>query len=88
MFNKAMNLIKDFLENTPDDIYKFSVTLEDLLVDDYDVMYKEQPAATEILANEIPDICASAEPGMKQERIEAFKRRLEAEYIKAQKAIA
>ena len=62
MFNKIMNYIKDFLENTPDDIYEFSVVLEDALVDDYDEMYKEQPRATEMLADETPDFCASAEP--------------------------
>lgn len=87
MFNKIMNYIKDFLENTPDDIYEFSVVLEDALVDDYDEMYKEQPRATEVLADETPDICASAEPGMKPEEIDEFKRKLKMEYDKALKAI-
>ena len=87
MFNKIMNYIKDFLENTPDDIYEFSVVLEDALVDDYDEMYKEQPRATEVLADETPDICASAEPGMKPEEINEFKRKLKMEYEKALKAI-
>lgn len=87
MFNKIMNFIKDFLENTPDDIYEFSVVLEDALVDDYDEMYKEQPRATEVLADETPDICASAEPGMKPEEIDEFKRKLKMEYDKALKAI-
>ena len=87
MFNKIMNYIKDFLENTPDDIYEFSVVLEDALVDDYDEMYKEQPRATEVLADETPDICASAEPGMKPEEIDEFKRKLNMEYDKALKAI-
>ena len=87
MFNKIMNYIKDFLENTPDDIYEFSVVLEDALVDDYDEMYKEQPGATEELADETPDICASAEPGMKPEEIDEFKRKLKMEYDKALKAI-
>ncbi|WP_287778920.1 hypothetical protein [Blautia sp.] len=82
-----MNYIKDFLENTPDDIYEFSVVLEDALVDDYDEMYKEQPRATEMLADETPDICASAEPGMKPEEIDDFKRKLKMEYDKALKAI-
>lgn len=88
MFNKIMNYIKDFLENTPDDIYEFSVMLEDALVDDYDEMYKEQPRATEVLADETPDICASAEPGMKPEEIDEFKHRLKMEYDKALKAMA
>ena len=87
MFNKIMNYIKDFFENTPDDIYEFSVVLEDALVDDYDEMYKEQPRATEMLADETPDICASAEPGMKPEEIDDFKRKLKMEYDKALKAI-
>lgn len=87
VFRKNMNYIKDFLENTPKDIYEFSVILEDALVDEYDMMYAEQPRATEILAEEIPDICASAEPGMKPEEIEDFKRKLEIEYNKAFKAI-
>lgn len=87
MFKKVMEYIKDFLEHTPGDIFAFSITLEDMLVDDYDAMHAEQPNATEILADETPDICASAEPGMKPKEIEAFKRRLEIEYKKAKKAI-
>lgn len=87
MFEKIMNYIKDFLENTPDDIYEFSIVLEDALVDDYDEMHEEQPRATEILANETPDICASAEPGMKPEEIDEFKRQLRIEYEKTLKAV-
>lgn len=82
-----MNYIKEFLENTPGDIYEFSINLEDALVDDYDEMYAEQPTATTILANETPDICASAEPGMNKKEIQEFKRRLEVEYLNAKKAI-
>ncbi len=87
MFDKIMGYIKEFIDNTPDDIYEFSVILEDALVDDYDEMYKEQPRATEILADEIPDICASAEPGMKPDEIKVFKRKLRIEYDKALKAV-
>lgn len=87
MFNDIMKFIKGFLDNTPDDIYEFSVVLEDALVDDYDEMYKEQPIATKVLANETPDICASAEPGMKPEEIENFKEKLKKEYDKALKAV-
>lgn len=87
MFEKIMNYIKDFLENTPDDIYEFSIVLEDALVDDYDAMHEEQPRATEILANETPDICASAEPGMTPEEIEDFKRKLMIEYEKTLEAV-
>ena len=87
VFKKYMNYIKDFLENTPEDIYEFSIILEDALVDEYDAMHAEQPRATEILAEETPDICASAEPGMKPEEIEKFKHELEIEYNKALKAV-
>ena len=83
-----MKEIKDFIDHTPEDIYEFSVILEDAaLVDDYDEMHKEQPRATEILANETPDICASAEPDMKLAEIEEFKQRLEKEYQKAKEAM-
>lgn len=87
MFDKIMNYIKEFLEDTPKDIYEFSIILEDALVDEYDAMHAEQPRATEILAEETPDICASAEPGMKPKEIEEFKRKLEIEYNKALKAV-
>ena len=87
MFNKVMNSIKDFLENNPNDIYEFSIILEDALVDDYDEMHKEQPKATEMLADEVPYICASAEPGMSPEEIEEFKRKLRIEYEKALEAL-
>lgn len=87
MFNKVMQYIKDFLDNTPDDIYDFSCDLEGMLVIHYDEMYKEQPNATKILNNEVPDICATGEPGMKKEEIEAFKCALRKEYEKALRAV-
>ena len=87
MFKKVMKQIEDFLEHTPEDIYEFSILLEDALVDDYDKMHEEEPRATEILANETPDICASAEPGMKPTEIEEFKRKLKREYQKAKQAM-
>ena len=49
-FKKLMDLIEDFLHNTPKDIYEFSVLLEDMLVDDYDEMYSEQPEAVYYLS--------------------------------------
>ena len=86
MFKKTMDYIKDFLDNTPDDIYDFSCDLEGLLIVRYDEMHTEQPRATEILNDETPDICATGEPGMKPEEIEEFKRKLRIEYEKAFKA--
>ena len=82
-----MNYIKDFLNNTPEDIYDFSDKLEGFLIIHYDEMYREQPQATKILNEEVPDICAAAEPGMKSEEIEEFKQKLEIEYNKAFKAL-
>lgn len=87
MFDKWMDYIEKFLEETPKDIYEFSIILEDALVDDYDAMYAEQPRATEILADEIPYICASAEPGMKPDEIKEFKEKLQKEYDKALRAV-
>lgn len=87
MFNRIMNYIKEFLENTHVDIYDFSCELEGLLIVHYDEMYEEQPQATEILNDEAPYICASGEPGMKPEEIEDFKRKLKIEYDKAMKAV-
>ena len=87
MFKEMMEKIRDFLDHTPKDIYEFSIILEDMLVDDYDEMYREQSEATEILANKTPDICASAELGMKPAEIEAFKSQLEKEYQRAKQAM-
>lgn len=86
-FDEVMQYIKDFLDNTPEDIYDFSCDLEGMLVIHYDEMYKEQPNATKILNNEVPDICATGEPGMKKEEIEIFKEKLRKEYDKAKKCI-
>lgn len=60
MFKEMMEQIEEFLENTPKDIYEFSIILEDMLVDDYYEMYEEQPEAMELLASNVPYICATA----------------------------
>lgn len=83
MFDKVMQKIAEFLKNTPADIFEFSLWLEDTLVDDYDAMVEEQPEATYSLSQEVPDICASAEPGMELSEIVEFKKLLSAEYDKA-----
>lgn len=87
MFEEIMNYIKDFFNNTPEDIYDFSCNLEGMLVRHYDEMHSEQPKATEILNSETPDICATGEPGMTPEEIEEFKRQLRTEYEKTLKAV-
>lgn len=83
MFNEVMEKIGEFLDNTPDDIFEFSLRLEDALVEDYETMEKEQPQAAYLLSQRIPDICASAEPGMKMADIMEFKKMLREEYDKA-----
>ena len=87
MFKEMMEQIEEFLENTPRDIYEFSIILEDMLVDDYDEMYEEQPEAMELLESNVPYICATAEPGMKPAEIEVFKSQLEKEYQRAKQAM-
>lgn len=86
-FKKLIDLIEDFLHNTPKDIFEFSVLLEDMLVDDYDEMYSEQPAAVYYLSQEVPEICSEAEPGMTTEEIKLFKEKISAEFEKAKKLI-
>ena len=87
LFDKYMDDIKNFLENTPDDIYEFSIDMEDRLVFEYDAMREAQPEAIDILEEEVPDICATGEPGMTKEEIEEFKRALRKEYEKALRAV-
>lgn len=83
MFDEVMKKIGEFLDNTPDDIFEFSLWLEDALVEDYETMEKEQPQAAYLLSQRIPDISASAEPGMKMADIMEFKKMLREEYDKA-----
>ena len=87
MFKEMMEKIRDFLDHTPKDIYEFLIILEDMLVDDYYEMYEEQPEAMELLASNVPYICATAELGMKPAEIEAFKSQLEKEYQRAKQAM-
>ena len=87
MFKEMMEKIRDFLDHTPKYIYEFSIILEDMLVDDYDEMYEERPEAMELLASNVPYICATAEQGMKLAEIEAFKSQLEKEYQRAKQAM-
>lgn len=87
LFDKYMDDIKKFLENTPEDIYEFSIDMEDRLVFEYDAMREAQPEAIDILEEEVPDICATGEPGMSRQEIEEFKQKLRVEYEKALKAV-
>ena len=65
------NLLEDLLKRSPNS---------------YE-MYEEQPEAMELLASNVPYICATAEPGMKPAEIEAFKSQLEKEYQRAKQAM-
>lgn len=84
MFQEMMNKINDFLTNQQSDIYEFSIWLEDTLVDEYDELYKENPEATYRLSQEVPDICATAEPGMTASEIFDFKNAISKEVNKIQ----
>ena len=50
MFKEMMEQIEEFLENTPKDIYEFSIILEDMLVDDYDETAEQGMKPAEIEA--------------------------------------
>lgn len=86
-FMQVMEKIDDFLKNTPEDIFEFSIELEDILVDDYDEMQSEQPLATYYLSQDVPGICSGAEPGMSKTEIDKFKKRLQSEYERAKSLI-
>ena len=78
--NKILEMIKEFLETDTTDATRFSIDLEDALYDNYDEMMDENPEVTEVLNEELPDICAAYELG---EDIEEFKKRIKKEYEKA-----
>ena len=80
MMNRILEMIKAFLDEDVTDATDFSVELEDALCDGYDAMVEENPEVTEILNEELPDICAAYELG---DDIEEFKEKVKAEYEKA-----
>ncbi|WP_346930271.1 hypothetical protein [Clostridium sp.] len=60
--------------------YPFYLELEkELLFDNYDEMYQENREVTELLNEEIPDICAE----VGEIDVEEFKRLLRIEFLKA-----
>ena len=59
---------------------EFSMYLEDYLCDNYDKMYLENSEITKMLNEEIPEICASMEPGLDDN---IFIENLKLEYEKA-----
>lgn len=64
------------------DSLDFSMYLEDFLIENYDNMTTENARVTEILNEEIPEICATMEPGMNDHE---FLKLLEIECEKAKK---
>lgn len=84
MIEKVLDTIELYLAGkyVEKEEYPFHLELEqELLFDNYDEMYKENKEVTELLNEEIPDICAMV--GEIDE--EEFKRLLEIEYLKAVK---
>ena len=83
MFKEMMEQIEEFLENTR----KISTSSQSSLkICWWMIMMRcteNSQRQQKILANETPDICASAEPGMKPAEIEVFKSQLEKEYQRA-----
>ena len=87
MLFEIMNKISDFISTPKTDArntYEFSIWLEDKLVDDYDKLYKENPEVTYRLSQEVPDICATAEPGMSVDKILDFKNAISKEINKVE----
>lgn len=82
MIKKVLDAIEAYLSGqyVEDKNYPFYLELEkELLFDNYDKMYKENKEITELLNEEIPDICAS----VGAIDMEEFKRLLKVEFLKA-----
>ena len=63
MITQVFNEIENFLAgNHTLSAVEFSLLLEDFLVDNYDIMHKENAFMTEQMNENLPDICALAEP--------------------------
>lgn len=62
-------------------VMDFSLYMEDFLVDNYDEMYLENPILTEEINENLPDICALAEPSPDDDPINLdFVEKLREEY--------
>ena len=62
MIDEVLGMIQKFLDGKYD-LMEFSYDLPDFLVEHYDEMYAEDAASTEILNDNIPEICADYEEG-------------------------
>lgn len=86
MIRKVLNAIESYLSGlyVEDENYPFYLELEkELLFDNYDEMYKENKEVTELLNEEIPDICAA----IGEINTDEFKKLLRIEYEKALKLL-
>ncbi|WP_099335810.1 hypothetical protein [Clostridium cadaveris] len=82
MIKKVLDTIEAYLDGKyeENEDYPFYLELEkELLFDNYDEMHKENKEVTELLNEEIPDICAS----VGEIDVEEFKRLLRIEFLKA-----
>lgn len=81
MIKKVLDIIETYLDGKyeEDENYPFYLELEaELLLDNYDEMYQENREVTELLNEEIPDICAA----VGEIDVEEFKRLLRIEFLK------
>lgn len=82
MIKKVLDIIESYLSGQykEKENYPFYLELEkELLFDNYDEMYREDPKITELLNDEIPDICAM----VGEIDINEFRKLLKIEYLKA-----
>lgn len=82
MIKKVLDVIESYLDGKyeEDKNYPFYLELEtELLFNNYDAMYKENKEVTELLNEEIPDICAA----VGEIDVKEFKRLLRIEFLKA-----
>ena len=61
--NEALAMVKNFIDGNYDPL-AFSFDFPDYLINHYDEMMNEDEEKTDILNDELPDICAEYERGM------------------------
>ncbi len=79
--NEVLGMINNFIEGRIDPV-EFSVMLPDILIQKYDEMLNDNKQLTELLNDNLPEICAEYEPGMDSKE---FINAVQEEYDKALK---
>ena len=79
--NEVLGMIKNFIEGRIDPV-EFSVMLPDILIQKYDEMLIDNKELTELLNDNLPEICAEYETGMDSKE---FINAVQEEYDKALK---